>query len=860
MSSPAVSADTLDPYRLPRSVIPRHYAVTLEPELAAATFVGQVIITADVVEVTKRIVLNAIELDIRDVRVDGAVATFSLDEASERLFIDVGDTTLVASTTCTIVVEFAGTLNDKLRGFYRSTYTDDDGAEHVIACSQMQATDCRRAFPCFDEPGFKAEFGITLVVDEAMMAVSNGPEMSRAARPGGRTAITFEDTMAMSTYLVAVVVGRLEATDPVDVAGTPLRVIHVPGKSHLTQFGLDIGASSLGWFQEYYGIAYPGKKVDMIALPDFAAGAMENLGCITFRESLLLVDPETSTQLEQGTVADVVSHELAHMWFGDLVTMRWWNGIWLNEAFATFMEVMAVDIFKPEWERWTAFSLERTAAFEVDSLESTRTVEFEVRAPTDCEGMFDVLTYQKGGALLRMLQQYIGEERFRQGVNNYLRIHSYANTETSDLWNGIEAVTTADGGNEPVREMMDSWIWQAGYPLVTAGLVGDELHLHQERFSFDSEATDPTLFIVPVAIRIGETVHHILLERAEATLTIGRMSDLVSPAIVVNAGGHGFFRVAYDDTLRSRLDAEALATSNTIERYNLVDDASAAFVSGRLSASALLSFLEGFSGERDLAVWQAVTAALGRLGRLLDCAQRAPFQARVVALVAPALDDLGWTAVAGEDGLRTQLRGLLVIATAVLGNDTAAQQQCRTILDGDRAAADPELIAAATTVVAASGDQHDFDRFVAAFKAAPTPQEQLRNLYALAEFDDADLIRQACEFAFSNAVRSQNAPYLLSRCIANRAHGAVAWKIVRANWNAANASFPNPSIIRMIDPVKFLDTSESLADVQGFFAEHPIKQSMTTLAQVLERQRINVALRDRESAAFAASLLETAAE
>ena len=252
--------------------------------------------------------------------------------------------------------------------------------------------------------------------------MSNGPEIERvAAPPTARVAVRFADTMVMSTYLVAFVVGPLEATDPVDVDGIPLRIVHVPGKGHLTGLGLDVGAFALRWFQDYYGIPYPSDKVDLLALPDFAAGAMENLGCITFRESLLLVDPATATQAEQQIVADVVAHELAHMWFGDLVTMRWWNGIWLNEAFATFMEIAACDAYRPDWERWTLFGLERSAAFETDSLRSTRPVEYEVRSPQDCEGMFDVLTYQKGGALLRMLEQYLGEDRFRAGVSHYLR-------------------------------------------------------------------------------------------------------------------------------------------------------------------------------------------------------------------------------------------------------------------------------------------------------------------------------------------------------------------------------------------------------------------------------------------------------
>ena len=316
----------------------------------------------------------------------------------------------------------------------------------------MQTTDCRRVFPCWDEPEFKAVFAISLVIDPDLLAVSNAPELSRTVTEGGRHRVRFADTMLMSSYLVAMVVGPLAATAPIDVDGTPLRVVHVPGNEHLTGFALDAAAASLRFFEQFYGIRYPSDKIDLVALPDFAAGAMENLGCITFREAYLLIDPATSTKAEQQHVVDIVAHELAHMWFGDLVTMAWWNGIWLNEAFATFMDVAATDAYRPDWQRWTSFAIERSAAFEIDALTSSRPVEYEVRSPDDADGMFDVLTYQKGGALLRMLQQYLGEERFREGIRHYLVLHSYASTETGDLWDAIEHVT-----GEPVRRLHTSY-------------------------------------------------------------------------------------------------------------------------------------------------------------------------------------------------------------------------------------------------------------------------------------------------------------------------------------------------------------------------------------------------------------------
>ncbi len=842
-----VMPSELDPFRLPAGVRPSRYDLVLRPSLADAAFGGSVRIDLRVAEATDELVLNAAELAITACEVDGVAATWRLDPTTERLF--VSPATPIAAGTSVLTIEFDGILNDKLRGFYRSTYVDDDGLEQVIAATQMQATDCRRAFPCWDEPEFKAVFAVTLDVAEGLTAISNTHEIERTT-DGGRHVIRFADTMVMSSYLVAFVVGRLETTDTVDVDGTPMRLVHVPGKGHLTEFGLDVGAFCLRWFQDYYGIAYPGTKVDLVALPDFAAGAMENLGCITFRESLLLVDPTTSTQNERQLVADVVAHELAHMWFGDLVTMRWWNGIWLNEAFATFMEIAACDAYRPDWDRWTAFGVERSGAFETDSLRSTRSVEFEVRSPADCEGMFDVLTYQKGGALLRMLEQYLGPDRFREGVSHYLTLHSYANTETNDLWDAIEATS-----GEPVRRIMDSWIWQPGYPLVSATVVDDTLELRQRRFSFDggNDATtgadaESQRWAIPVHVRLGDDTTTLLLDGDAASIPLDTATR--DQPIVVNAGGHGFYRVAYSDDLRARLDTATIASLPTLERYNLVDDAWAATLAGRLSAAELLGFLEAFESERDHAVWQAIAISLRGLGRLLDDgAGRDAFQERVRMLASPALDALG-DPVAGEADLTSKLRGLLVGLVGVLGADVGVQARCREWFDAasvDPTAVDPELTVAATSVVAATGDADTYGQMRDRFRSASTPQEQLRHLYALAEFDDEALVLSTCEFAMSSEVRTQNAPFLLRAAIANRRHGPAAWAFVRDHWADALDRFPSNTIVRMVDSIKFLSTPELVADTTAFFAEHPIEQATKTLEQLLERQQVNTRLRLREA-------------
>ncbi len=843
----------LDPHRLPRTVVPARYELDLEPDLAAATFHGYVSIDISAVDDTDLMVLNSAELSIVSCQLDGLDAPFELDESSGRLFIRPDGGVVVGDHV--LDVEFDGILNDQLRGWYRSTYRDNGGNERVIATTQMQSTDCRRAFPCWDEPDFKAIFGVTLVVEPDLLAVSNCREISRVDREGldgsAKVAVTFADTMIMSSYLVAFVVGPLVATEWVDVDGIPVRIVCVPGKESLTEFSLDVAAFCLRWFQDYYDIPYPSDKVDLLALPDFAAGAMENLGCITFRESLLLVNPATATQHERQDVADVVAHELAHMWFGDLVTMEWWNGIWLNEAFATFMELVACDAYRPGWQRWTTFGLEKSMAFEVDSLSSTRSVEFPVNSPADCAGMFDVLTYQKGGALLRMLEQHLGEEQFRVGVSHYLRTHAYANTETSDLWDAIEHTT-----GEPVRRIMDSWIWQPGYPLVTASASADgtELVLSQRRFSFDPEDSSTSLWAIPVGIRQGDASDSVLLDGNELRLPLG------DDPVVLNSGGHGFYRVAYDDELRRRLTPEVVATMHTLERYNLVDDAWNAVVAGSMDATAYVALAEQFSGERELSVWQSLATGLRAVRRLIaeNDAAVAGFERRIVALVGPVLTDLG-EPTDGEADLTAKLRGLMLSMMALQGADPAARERAAALYAAaqtDPTGVDAELVAAATGIMAATGDAEVYDQMRNRAMNANTPQEQLRHLYSLAQFSGADLMTRTCELALSDDVKSQNAPFLLRLCIANREHGEQAWNFVRQHWDEANHRFPLNTISRMVDTVKLLDRPTQVADVQAFFVEHPVKQALQTMEQILERQRVNAELRARSAAPLTSMLSE----
>ena len=827
-------------YRLPRTVVPKRYDLVLEPDLEARTFTGSERVAVRVRDRADRVVLNAADLDLVEGALeDGAgrrigITRFELDPETERAFLHLAEPAEPGEWT--LHLDFRGILDPQLRGFYPSTYRGTDGAEHVLATTQFESTDARRAFPCWDEPDLKAVFGVTLVVPEDVLAISNAPEVGREALGDGRVRVRYADTMAMSTYLVAFVVGPLSATEPVDVDGVPLRIVQVPGKERLARFALDIGAFSLRFFSDYYGIPYPEQKLDMISLPDFAQGAMENVGAITYRETLLLADPQQATQAELMGIADTVAHEIAHMWFGDLVTMRWWNGIWLNEAFATFMELLTVDAFRPDWERWALFLRQRSTAFEVDALDSTRPIEYPVESPDDAAGMFDVLTYVKGASVLRMLEQYLGAERFRDGIRAYLKRHEYGNTETHDLWDAIEETT-----GEPVRRIMDGWILQGGHPLVRAEPSAEGVRLTQRPLRL-SGTEDGTRWDVPLLVRNGGMTEPVLVEPDGRSLTL---SDPSGP-VVVNAGGHAFVRVRYAPELLARL-TEDLSRLSPVERYGLVDDAWSSVLANEMTAVEFCSLAEAFSSETELSVWLGILGGLSWLERFVEGDVRERFAAFVREVASPALERVGWEPVTGESDLDRMLRGTLVAALGTIGADPQARALARDVETAAEAGepVDPALASAAVSIVAATGSAEDFERFVQRWESAPTPQEQLRYLYALGEFRDEALVDRTFEMAIDGRIRTQNLPGVLVRAVANREFGPRSWDALKANWESVESRVNPTTVVYCADGVRFLTTPQLGKDARSFFEAHPIPQSKLQLRQILERQAVMIALRER---------------
>ena len=851
-SSPSTPTASLeDAFRLPRSVEPHLYRIEIEPDIGAATFSGTVAIDVTVRETVDRIVLNAAELAVSDVEVrteagDLIACTVSFEDELEQAIFH--PSTPLAAGACTVTCRFTGTLNDKLRGFYRSTYTDDAGETHTIATTQLESVDARRAFPCWDEPDRKAIFEVTLTIDRDVDAFSNSPIVD-VRRVGDKNVVRFAPTMKMSTYLVAFIVGQLETTETIDVDGVPLRVVFPPGKRHLADFALAIGAFSLRFFSEYFDIPYPGDKVDLVAIPDFAAGAMENLGCITFRDTALLIDPSSAARAELERVADVVAHEMAHMWFGDLVTMGWWEGIWLNEAFATFMEMLCVDAFRPSWDRWVGFAPSREAALTIDGVHATRPIEYPVGPPKEAEGMFDLLTYEKGAAVLHMLEQYIGPEVFRDGVRKYLTTHAYANTVTTDLWNALE-----EASGEPVRDVMNTFILQGGHPLVS--LHGDTLE--QQPFSYGEvpDGIDSAIggaWNVPVAVRAlpvdgkpGAPTAKFVLDTAPR-----RLDEASRGLAIVNAGGWGVFRVGYEAEHRLAL-ADRLSELTPLERANLLADTWATTLAGHSSLKEFLIVAAKLGLEPDPTPWAPVSAALHLARRIVSETDLPSLHDAVAALVGPQYRHLGFESHPGEGDRTPTLRSLAINLMGTVGADSEVRTEAERRFDasplgggtGEPIPADVE--AATLGVVAQLLRPGDYDALLERYRTAATPQEEMRSLNALSAFPSVELAERTFDLAMSE-VRSQNGWIVISALLANPVAGQAIWLRITEAWDTILERFPKNAHARIAEAIPSLCGDADFArSVVQFLADHPLASGPRRVAQSVERLNVNVAFAARE--------------
>lgn len=834
-----------NPFRLPRHVLPNHYDIRLELDLETFTFVGSVGIDLEVREATDTLVLNAAEVELKSATLSNGVAISEIayDDDLDRVTLNLDST--VEPGSYRLEIDHSGIINDQLRGLYRSVYRDSEGVEHPLATSQCQSTDARRIFPCWDEPDFKATYQAIMVVADGLEAYSNSSELERVPLDDGRIEFRFDKTMRMSTYLLAFIAGPFEATEPKLVRGTPIRIIVPRGNAHLSDLALANAVFCFEYLSDYYGIPYPADKLDHIGIPDFAAGAMENVGLITYRDAYLVIDPAKASQGEMQNSLDVIGHEIAHQWFGNLVTMAWWEGAWLNEAFASFMELKATDAMRPEWKRWLTFAnLEVPWAMSTDQLQSTRPIEFEVTSPEEVDQMFDAITYGKGSAVLHMIDEFIGVENFRRGVSDYLRKHAYGNTVTGDLWEGL------DGASDyPVSDIMNTWVYQRGFPQIDVQKTPDGVRLSQRRYLVIPDETDTTIWKVPVHLRgvaDGEPFEkRYLLEVDEGTVVVEGNIEWV----VANAGGHGFYRTSYSDGLFAAL-LDNIDSLGDNERHALVSDTLGFVRNGQLSTRNFLDLVAQFGDEDEQAIWSVITGGLGLIEHHALAEEARPaFESFVSDLVSPALQGLGWEVRETDTDLDRKLRGDLIATLGNLARDPGTIARCRALvadlLAGETV--DPEIATSALAVYARNGGAEEYQTLWKIYNESTTPLEKVRYLRSAATVESEDEAITTLARVVEGDIRSQDGFWVFARLLMGRA-GPAVWERSRERWPDVLAAMPGMTRTRIAEGISALSQPEVAASVRGHFAEHPVPEAGRSIEQNLEKLDANVTLRERETA------------
>jgi puromycin-sensitive aminopeptidase len=838
---------------LPANIKPNKYRLTLQPDLNTFTFKGEQTVDVEIVEPTARIVLNAAELEISGVTLrrngsETSTHSVSLDADTETVTLDFGRT--LPPGRAQLEMEFTGILNDRLVGFYRSEYQDAEGQTRHLATTQFEATDARRAFPCWDEPAQKAVFDVTLIFDAAYQAVSNTPIVEESSPAPGLRSVRFGETPIMSTYLLAFVVGDLVSVEADAADGTRVGIWTTRGKENQAGFALDTSVKLLGYFNEYFGIPYPLPKLDHIAIPDFAAGAMENWGAVTYRETALLVDPENSSAGTRQRVAEVVAHEMAHMWFGDLVTMEWWDDLWLNESFASWMGTKAVDWLFPEWEMWTQFvNMDTNRALSLDGLKNSHPIEQEVKNPAEVSQLFDAISYSKGGSVIRMLENFLGPEVFQGGLYRYLKGHEYGNARTQDLWEALE-----EESGLPVTNIMDSWVKQTGYPVlqVQAARSEDEVQvsLSQERFVYDrllgEEEPNPEVWQVPVTVSApGASSASMVMEAKEAAVSL----PAASPAndwYKVNADQTGFYRVNYANEDWQRL-APAIRSLElpATDRLGIQNDAYALSRAGLLPITQFLELAGSYAGETDASVWSDLASNLRDIEQLIaDEPVRPAYQRFGRELFAPAARRAGWTP-RPEDGHLDSLLRSTVLGQSGAYNDPETLSQASDLFQrylSDPEAVHPDLRGVVFSLAAQAGDRSTYDQLWELEERASLQEEKIRLLLAMSRFQDVNLLNDALERSLSSRVRSQDTITVVAGVAANPAGREPAWEFVKSNWAEFDRRYGGGGfgLMRLVSIVNGFTTEEGMADVEKFFTDNPAPAAERTIRQALERMRLNI--------------------
>jgi len=839
--------------RLPELAVPKNYQLTFTPDFTTDKFAGQETIQIQVLKPTAEIVVNSAEIQFEQTTIASGgttqTARVTLDKDKEMATLAV-DRPLAAGPA-TIRIQYTGLLNDELRGLYLGK--DKDGRKYAV--TQFEATDARRAFPSFDEPAYKATFDITVIADKGLSAISNGKVISDEPGPtANKHTVKFATTAKMSSYLVALAVGDFEYIEG-SADGIPIRVWGPPGSKPNATFALDIAERCMKYYDQYFGIKYPFEKLDMIGLPDFAAGAMENTGFITYREVVLLLDDKNASVGLHKEVATVIAHEMAHQWFGDLVTMQWWDDIWLNEGFATWMESKAVGVLQPEWHMDLDDVEDTNSALNVDGLKNTRPIHQAAETPAQIQELFDGIAYGKTAAVLRMLEAYLGPESFRAGVDEYLKQHSYGNATAGDFWKTLAVVS-----KKPVDQVMPTFVTQPGAPMVsvqTRCVSGNTTaSLAQRRYFYDRslfDATNNEMWQVPVCMKEGsekgsEPSKCVLLTKKQENFELAGCG----PWVMVNAGAHGYYRSGYSADAMRAMGRDIERDLTPAERIMLLSDSWTAVRVGQQRIGDYLALAEGLQSDRTRAVLEEVTTQLDYISDQLVTEQDRPeYERWVRQLLTPAAKQLGWSPQPGESDETKEMRARVLYSLGYAGKDPGVLREARKLTEealNNPSSIDHTVAFTAFSLAALQGDTALYDRILEKSKNKnATPEEYYLYFGALSRFHDPKLLERTLDLAVSPAVRSQDSLGLISAVMRNPAGTELAWDFVRAHWSdieKVGGGFTSGEVVAATGA--FCD-ARLRDEARQFFADHKVPTAERTLKQSVERMNYCVDLKAQQS-------------
>jgi aminopeptidase N len=818
--------------RLPKTVLPEHYALALTPDLKAATFAGDETIDVTLLAPSKTITLNVAEIAFKSVTATAGsgpaeTATVSLDPDKEQ-----GTFTFPAELPAgkvKLAIAYTGILNNELRGFYLSK-TD----KRNYAVTQFESTDARRAFPSFDEPAFKATFDISLTVDSGDTVISNTNVIADKPAGSGLHTMTFATTPKMSTYLVAFLVGDFKCVAG-ESDGTPIRACATPGQEEKGKFAVEAAEYILHYYNNYFGIKYPMPKLDMIAIPDFEAGAMENFGAITYRETDFLIDEKTASLDQKKNVAVVVAHEMAHQWFGDMVTMQWWDNIWLNEGFATWMETKSVASWHPEWHYSQDEATVLDGTLNLDSQPTTHAIRATADTPSEINEMFDGISYGKGGAVLAMVENYLGAETFRQGVHNYLAAHLYGNATAEDFW-GAQTSTS----HKPVDKIMESFVAQPGVPLITITSDGkNTVSAAQSRFyltpevkpaAAHSESAAAQSWTIPICFKGATQDSCELLGQSSPAQALKAPA---APFFLADGGGKGYYRTLYPKPVYDAIVSHAESSLTPEERISLLGNEWAMMRSGRGAVGEYLNLVAALHADPNAIVLEE---ALGKMTTINDRvateAEREQLAGWIRDEFSPVYRALG-AGSAEESQDKKQMRALLL---GVLGNagDSAVLAEAKTLAMSyvkDPSSVDPNLAHAALAVAAAHGDAALYDDLLTLSEKTSDPDIKTSSLFLTASFKDPALVKRTLDSVAEGKVRNQDSWILLASLLNHRETREQAWSYIQQNWTKISAQFTTSSGTRVVAATGSFCSVEKRDEVLSFFATHKVMASERTLKQ-----------------------------